>query len=266
MKKKLVMIFALCAVGVSANVRAEENNEVNENENKFNPIKQQQYPQGIPDVTIDPFKVGDSIVNIHTPQFWYTYLYRDQGTNNNISEPVMMNNICYEVNWLKDDNPSQIDHIDIRYKSGYQSDINGHYMLSLKKPLTKEQKDNQTKKELASIDDTKPQKKCPSPLTRDNLPLKKGERLIFMFFNEYNDFIGSIIYKDSQTIAEENQKIEEEQRKQNEQKQEQQRRQQKLLEDNMLKHIRENDHKTWYQRLGDNIEDTWANVKGWWKG
>lgn len=34
----------------------------------------------------------------------------------------------------------------------------------------------------------------------------------------------------------------------------------------MLKHIRENDHKTWYQRLGDNIEDTWANVKGWWKG
>lgn len=25
-------------------------------------------------------------------------------------------------------------------------------------------------------------------------------------------------------------------------------------------------NKTWYQRLGDNIEDTWANVKGWWKG
>ncbi|HEK9984162.1 TPA: hypothetical protein TT553_001022 [Streptococcus equi subsp. zooepidemicus] len=25
-------------------------------------------------------------------------------------------------------------------------------------------------------------------------------------------------------------------------------------------------NKTWYQRLGDNIEDTWANVKGWWRG
>ncbi|HEL0762222.1 TPA: hypothetical protein TVG22_001441 [Streptococcus equi subsp. zooepidemicus] len=25
-------------------------------------------------------------------------------------------------------------------------------------------------------------------------------------------------------------------------------------------------NKTWYQRLGDSIEDTWANVKGWWKG
>lgn len=32
------------------------------------------------------------------------------------------------------------------------------------------------------------------------------------------------------------------------------------------KQQQEEANKTWYQRLGDNIEDTWANVKGWWKG
>ncbi|WKF66065.1 hypothetical protein [Streptococcus equi] len=32
------------------------------------------------------------------------------------------------------------------------------------------------------------------------------------------------------------------------------------------KQQQEEANKTWYQRLGDNIEDTWANVKDWWKG
>ncbi|CAW98409.1 hypothetical protein KP781_06875 [Streptococcus equi subsp. zooepidemicus] len=32
------------------------------------------------------------------------------------------------------------------------------------------------------------------------------------------------------------------------------------------KQQQEEANKTWYQRLGDNIEDTWANVKGWWRG
>ncbi|MGP6388538.1 serum opacification factor [Streptococcus dysgalactiae] len=42
--------------------------------------------------------------------------------------------------------------------------------------------------------------------------------------------------------------------------------QQKQLEDQMIKQMRLNDHKTWFQRLKDGIQDQWSNLKSWWKG
>ncbi|VHK64829.1 phage protein [Streptococcus pyogenes] len=34
----------------------------------------------------------------------------------------------------------------------------------------------------------------------------------------------------------------------------------------MIKHIQEEAKKTWYQRLGDSIQDQWWNFKGWLRG
>ncbi|WP_159591885.1 hypothetical protein [Streptococcus halichoeri] len=57
----------------------------------------------------------------------------------------------------------------------------------------------------------------------------------------------------------------EEKRKQEDEKFHKQKEQEKLqkqLEDAMVKRIRAEDHKTWYQRLGDGIRDQWWNFTG----
>ncbi|HEQ0433220.1 TPA: hypothetical protein VDZ06_001579 [Streptococcus pyogenes] len=86
-------------------------------------------------------------------------------------------------------------------------------------------------------------------------PLKKGEKLTFSFKGEYGFYVGSYIYRDSDTIKKEKEAEEALQKKEEE-------KQQKQLEENMLKQIREEDHKSWHQRLSESIQDQWWNFKG----
>lgn len=94
-------------------------------------------------------------------------------------------------------------------------------------------------------------------------PLKKGERVTFTFRDE--DFWGAgySFYLDSLSIEEDKQYDEEI----------------KKIEDELERQDQENDalelfrqqqqeeaNKTWYQRLGDNIQDQWWNFKGWLRG
>ncbi|AAK33454.1 TPA: hypothetical protein VPC71_000638 [Streptococcus pyogenes] len=86
-------------------------------------------------------------------------------------------------------------------------------------------------------------------------PLKKGEKLTFSFKGEDGFYVGSYIYRDSDTIKKEKEAEEALQKKEEE-------KQQKQLEESMLKQIREEDHKPWHQRLSESIQDQWWNFKG----
>ncbi|HEL1086631.1 TPA: hypothetical protein TVE90_000875 [Streptococcus equi subsp. zooepidemicus] len=236
MKKKLVMILTLYLSTYAMNVSADKGIE-------FLQIPQQQ----IPEVTVEQFKVGDSIIKIHTPQFWYVDVYRGDKKVETEYE-CRMENVGYSDNPIDNPIPQYP-----RYYSGSRSDQWGNYEIQLKIPL-------QTTQTLVTDES-----KCPKKIEQPPLPLKKGEKLTFVFADEDNWEVGRLVYKDSLTLKEEQDQLRQEKLRQHIEK-EQKHVEQKLLEDNMLKHIRENDHKTWYQRLGDSIEDTWANVKGWWKG
>ncbi|VGX87927.1 phage protein [Streptococcus pyogenes] len=73
-------------------------------------------------------------------------------------------------------------------------------------------------------------------------------------------YFGQLVYetkKAQNTRLQEEKKVEEQRKAEEEQKQ---------LEDSMIKHIQEEAKKTWYQRLGDSIQDQWWNFKGWLRG
>lgn len=103
----------------------------------------------------------------------------------------------------------------------------------------------------------------PYTLNLENAPLKKGERLTFSFKGDDGFYAGSAFYRDSLSMEEDKQYDEEI----------------KKIEDNLERQDRENDalelfrqqqeeeaNKTWYQRLGDSIQDQWWNFKGWLRG
>ncbi|KIS12095.1 phage protein [Streptococcus equi subsp. zooepidemicus Sz105] len=257
MKKTLLVILALGSMSISTTVRADENLKTQNDNIKYDLDGIQQkiyYDENKNEINVDTFYTGDETITVRMPQGWGVKLYRQlEGQE---KELVEQEYDCYEIEvGTKDVDGRNIPITKARYRDGYRLNYeSGIYSISLTKNSSTNQSNNLNTEQ------------CPVKEKKQFNPLKKGEKLTFVFTGDDGIYAGTLVYKDSQTIAEEKQKIEEQQRKQNEQKQEQQRRQQKLLEDNMLKHIRENDHKTWYQRLGDNIEDTWANFKGWWRG
>lgn len=171
MKKKLVMIFALCAVGVSENVKAEGSLT-------WLPISKQQK------VTDDkgnqiPINVSNGKIMVTLPPGWSAWI-----DNNN-------NSYC-------------------------RNNLNITFAYELKLPNS----------------------------------LTTGNEFTVSFQGDDGFFVGSVTYKDSQTLQEEYQKELDNQ----------------YAEELFRRSVEEEANKTWYQRLGDNIEDTWANVKGWWRG
>lgn len=272
MKKKLVMILTLYLSTYAMNVSADNSVGNIQTKLKFELDGEQPtiYDEDSgTNIGIDPFFEGDKEITVRMPQGWSVRLYRQSNADSNgYGTLVDMDHVCEEV-ILHKDYINGLPHVvkELRFKDGHRLNYSGGiYRLQLKRSLTNQELTKQKEVYENIYSATNQITTCPRIEDRVLEPIKKGEKFTFVFGDSGNWEVGTLVYKDSQTIAEENKKIEEEQRKQNEQKQEQQRRQQKLLEDNMLKHIRENDHKTWYQRLGDNIEDTWANVKGWWRG
>ncbi|VTT47153.1 phage protein [Streptococcus porcinus] len=103
-----------------------------------------------------------------------------------------------------------------------------------------------------------------TPYTIDlkDTPLKKGERLTFSFKRDDGFYAGSSFYKDFLSMEEDKQYNEEI----------------KKIEDGLERQDQENNalelfkqqqqeeaNKTWYQRLGDSIQDQLWNFNNWWK-
>ncbi|HEP1500540.1 hypothetical protein [Streptococcus pyogenes] len=90
-------------------------------------------------------------------------------------------------------------------------------------------------------------------------PLAVGDVVTLSFADDGHFYLGKLVFEDEKTQntrlqAEKSQEQEEEKKRDNELR--------KQLEENMLKQIREEDHKTWHQRLSESIQDQWWNFKG----
>ncbi|HGF0449050.1 TPA: hypothetical protein ACSUUK_001765, partial [Streptococcus pyogenes] len=252
-KKKLMLAVTLLTVGVATNVKAEEIVEGAESENIFKPIKKQQYANGVPGVTIENFRVGSTKIKVNTPQFWYVDVYRD-GQRVQTDLTCRMEGVGYSDSPIDNPVPKYP-----RYYSGNRSDQWGNYEVQLKENKV----NDNVNKDKQDIDNNT----CPTKAERPDLPLKKGETVTFVFFDDGNWEVGQITYKDTFTVEEEQkaeeQKAEEQKQIEKERKAEEE---QKQLENAMIKHIQEEANKTWYQRLRDSIQDQWWNFKGWLRG
>ncbi|HEP1535234.1 TPA: hypothetical protein VJE86_000757 [Streptococcus pyogenes] len=90
--------------------------------------------------------------------------------------------------------------------------------------------------------------------------LEEEDVVTLSFMDDGSMYFGQLVYetkKAQNTRLQEEKKVEEQRKAEEEQKQ---------LEDSMIKHIQEEAKKTWYQRLGDSIQDQWWNFKGWLRG
>ncbi|HEL1205211.1 TPA: hypothetical protein TVL50_000783 [Streptococcus equi subsp. zooepidemicus] len=262
MEKKLIINLSICLLSLIlvSKVKAEDI--------KYERIINQQYANGIPGVTIKPFKVGDTSIKLEIPQNWYVHLYR--GTKG--TEHVEIEYQCYKYDYKEYHESTNTNRSKISLFDGYISPFGGLYEIQLKKPFTSEEK----QKIQTSYDN--PQS-CPVPIQRENKPLEKGERVIFVVRNEYNLEEGIIIYEDSEKISEEekattfqnNQNTTHEQyeNKNHSTKETHQKdiilegpKKDEINEQKLLNMFKE-EQKSWKQRFKDNVKGHWYNFKGW---
>ncbi|EMO8655619.1 TPA: hypothetical protein ACKTEE_001630 [Streptococcus pyogenes] len=90
-------------------------------------------------------------------------------------------------------------------------------------------------------------------------PLAVEDVVTLSFADDGHFYLGKLVFEDEKTQntrlqAEKAQEQEEAKKRDNELR--------KQLEENMLKQIREEDHKPWHQRLSESIQDQWWNFKG----
>lgn len=102
-------------------------------------------------------------------------------------------------------------------------------------------------------------------------PTSSPSTLSVVFRSQDGFWAGSSFLRDSQTIEKEKEKKrkeEEDQQKQKaeQEKQEVEKKRKKEVEETYLKYLEYDSSKTWYQRLGESIQDQWWNFKGWLRG
>ncbi|VGW15207.1 phage protein [Streptococcus pyogenes] len=90
----------------------------------------------------------------------------------------------------------------------------------------------------------------------------EGDELTLLYRADDGFFGGFTKLKDSKTLEKEKKEKERQLAEEKQIEEERKHVEQKQLEENMLKQIREEDHKPWHQRLSENIQDQWWNFKG----
>lgn len=83
--------------------------------------------------------------------------------------------------------------------------------------------------------------------------LEEGDRVTLSFADDGNLYFGQLVFEDGKTQNERLQK-------------ERETEEQQYAEELFKRSIEEEASKTWYQRLGDSIQDQWWNFKGWLRG
>ncbi|HEP1262758.1 TPA: hypothetical protein ACF1JQ_001431 [Streptococcus pyogenes] len=226
MKKKLVMIAALCLSMCAASVRADGNDEkiLSSNQEmqkiKFELDGEQQKiydEESNTYIGIDPFFTGDDELTVRMPQGWSVRLYRqNEADQNGYGALVDMDYLCQEVILYKEypNDRAPYDVKEVRFRDGYRLNYpGGTYKLPLFKPLTEEEKQEVNKyHEGLKQSDEKP-KICPVKKSREKIALRKGEKLTFVFGDSGNWEAGTLVYKDSETIKTEKAKDEEKRRR-----------------------------------------------------
>ncbi|HEK9982280.1 TPA: hypothetical protein TUU08_000805 [Streptococcus equi subsp. zooepidemicus] len=246
MKKKLVMILALYAVGVSANVKAEdiERGYYGDDDHTLQPKPtgdskrigfRNDWDQAR-EFGVKPIKVEDQKIQIKTYPGAMIRVYKK--SNSNIFQELYeikptrifyYNNPTYEIKYILADS-SGLAIFDLTNSGIYEKE------KLIKQPDKPQQGNSYT-----------------VSTSLDGIYLGSAEWTV-----------GESIPKDIEEKDEEEiQKFVEALENKEKEKAD---REQKYAEALFRNAIATEANKTWYQRLGDNIEDTWANVKGWWRG
>ncbi|HEQ9122579.1 phage protein [Streptococcus pyogenes] len=231
MKKTLTLLLALFAIGVTSSVRAEDE------------IKWELDPDTSPAirVTISP-ENGTNKLHFTLPKGWSVSFKKKDSSANKSYSPVKIND------------KSLSEYCKQQHNNGTQGTKN-----TSPKVITSDSETNHCK--LSFIyNDNHGDGGLPITVTVDKP--NEGDELTLLYRTDDGFFGGFTKLKDSKTLKKEKEKKE---RQLAEEKQIEEKRkhvEQKQLEESMLKQIREEDHKSWHQRLSESIQDQWWNFKG----
>ncbi|VHC39018.1 phage protein [Streptococcus pyogenes] len=235
MKKTLTFLLALFAIGVTSSVKAED------------AIKWELDPDTSPAirVIVSP-ENGTNKLQFTLPTGWSVSFLKKKKNHN--SEPY---------------SPLKINNESLYEYSKRETNRNTSPKV-ITKPSTKGNESSNysnTNLQLSFIyNDNHGDGGLPITVTVDKP--NEGDELTLLYRADDGFFGGFTKLKDSQTLEKEKK---EKERKLAEEKQIEKERkhvEQKQLEESMLKQIREEDHKSWHQRLSESIQDQWWNFKG----
>ncbi|MGT2744537.1 hypothetical protein ACVRW4_04185 [Streptococcus phocae subsp. phocae] len=216
MKKILFLVLALCAIVSSKNVKAEESSL------KWERIPRQQkvtYDNGI-EVHVN---IDNNKVSVTLPPGWSVWFKK----NNTNYKPMSINNESLEQYQQRIKNQGT---------DGWKQNTNPRVYIGndIENPKVSIYNDNQGNIWL------------PINITLDS-SFKKGDKFIVSFQNDEGFFVGSVFYKDSETLREEKQKELDDE----------------YADKLFIQSVLDEQNKTWKDRVRDTFQDAWWNFKGW---
>ncbi|HEQ9040911.1 TPA: hypothetical protein ACJ7HU_001094 [Streptococcus pyogenes] len=235
MKKTLTLLLALFAIGVTSSVRAEDE------------IKWELDPDTSPaiHVTVSP-ENGTNKLQFTLPRGWSVSFKKKDNNDNKSYSPIKINEEALD-----------------KYTEREKTNRNTSPKV-ITKPSTKGNESSNhsnTNLQLSFIyNDNHGDGGLPITVTVDKP--NEGDELTLLYRSDDGFFGGFTKLKDSKTLKKEKEKKERQLAEEKQIEKERKHVEQKQLEESMLKQIREEDHKSWHQRLSESIQDQWWNFKG----
>ncbi|HEP1465179.1 phage protein [Streptococcus pyogenes] len=230
MKKTLTLLLALFAIGVTSSVRAED------------AIKWELDPETSQNSPIAVNVENDNKLHFTLPKGWSVSFKKKDSSANKSYSPVKIND------------KSLSEYCKPKHNNGTQSTKN-----TSPKVITSDSETNHCK--LSFIyNDNHGDGGLPITVTVDKP--NEGDELTLLYRADDGFFGGFTKLKDSQTLEKEKKEKERQLAEEKQIEEERKHVEQKQLEESMLKQIREEDHKSWHQRLSESIQDQWWNFKG----
>ncbi|HGN4732677.1 TPA: hypothetical protein ACKRTZ_001846 [Streptococcus pyogenes] len=240
MKKTLTLLLALFAIGVTSSVRAEDE------------IKWELDPDTSPaiHVTVSP-ENGTNKLRLILPTGWSVSFKKKDNNGNKSYSPVKIND------------KSLSEYCKQQHNNGTQGTKNTSpkVITKLSNKGNESSNHSNTNLQLSFIyNDNHGDGGLPITVTVDKP--NEGDELTLLYRADDGFFGGFTKLKDSKTLKKEKEKKERQLAEEKQIEEERKHVEQNQLEESMLKQIREEDHKTWHQRLSESIQDQWWNFKG----
>ncbi|HEP1453520.1 phage protein [Streptococcus pyogenes] len=235
MKKTLTLLLALFAIGVTSSVRAEDAIKWELDPDTSSAIR----------VTVSP-ENGTNKLQFTLPRGWSVSFKKKDNNDNKSYSPIKINEEALD-----------------KYTEREKTNRNTSPKV-ITKPATKGDESSNhsnTNLQLSFIyNDNHGDGGLPITVTVDKP--NEGDELTLLYRSDDGFFGGFTKLKDSKTLKKEKEKKERQLEEEKQIEEERKHVEQKQLEESMLKQIREEDHKSWHQRLSESIQDQWWNFKG----
>ncbi|HHJ8034136.1 phage protein [Streptococcus pyogenes] len=239
MKNTLTLLLALFAIGVTSSVRAED------------AIKWELDPETSQNSPIAVDVDNGNKLRFTLPTGWSVSFKKKDNNGNKSYSPVKIND------------KSLSEYCKQQHNNGTQCTKNTSPKV-ITKPATKGNESSNhsnTNLQLSFIyNDNHGDGGLPITVTVDKP--NEGDELTLLYRADDGFFGGFTKLKDSKTLEKEKKEKERQLAEEKQIEKERKHVEQKQLEESMLKQIREEDHKSWHQRLSESIQDQWWNFKG----